>query len=74
MLNISSVNNKTEDVRDIVDTHHLDVIALTETWHEDADCVLIKRFHGLGLNVVEAAKAIPVGIKKDNVGYVTMSP
>ena len=67
-LNIRSVNNDTDDVRYIVDSHHLDVIALTETWHEDADYVPIKILRGLGL--VEAAREIPVGTKDDNIGYV----
>ena len=70
MLNIRSVNNKTDDVRDIIDTHHLDVIVLTKSWHEDADCVPIKRLRKLGLNVVEVARVILVGTKKENVRYV----
>ena len=65
---IRSVNSKTDDVRDIVDTQHLDVIALTETLHEDVDCVPIKRLRGLGLNVIEAARKIPASTRKNKLG------
>ena len=30
-LNIRSVNQNTDDVRDLFDTHHLDILALSET-------------------------------------------
>lgn len=40
---------------DLFEDHHLHVLILTETWHEDSDSVTIKRLHGSGLNVVEAA-------------------
>ena len=39
--NIQSVNNKVDDVRDVMSHSRVDVIALTETWHEDSDSVLL---------------------------------
>lgn len=59
LLNIRSVNNKTENVPDLFEEHRLNLLILTETWHEDADSVAIKRLRNMGLNVIEAARAIP---------------
>src|SRR6218665_375797 len=57
-LNIRSVNNKIDDVRLLMQEEKLQVLALTETWHEDSDCTTIKRLRGLGLNVLETARPI----------------
>ena len=50
--------------------HHVDVIALTETWHEDSDCVTIKRLRSFNLNVVEAAGPHQNGFRIDGVDFV----
>ena len=70
LFNIRSVGNKTNDIYELFDTHHLDAIVLNETWHEDADSVTINRLRTLGLNVVEAARSIPAKAKKNNISYV----
>ena len=54
-LNIRSVNNKIEDVRQLMIDRKLNILALTETWHEDSDCSTIKRLRSLGINVIETA-------------------
>ena len=41
-LNIRWVNNKIDDVRDLVQDRNIDVLTLCETLHEDADYVTIK--------------------------------
>ena len=48
----------------------LDVIALTETWHEDSDCVPIKRLRSMGLNVLEVARPTFDQPKRDSVGFI----
>jgi len=34
------------------------VFALTETWHENSDSIIIKRLSALGLNVLETVRPI----------------
>lgn len=45
VLNIRSVNRKTENVSDLFDEHGLSTLILTEAWHKDADSAAIKRLH-----------------------------
>ena len=42
-LNIRFVNNKIEDVRQLIIDRKLNILALTESWHEDSDYSTIKR-------------------------------
>ena len=58
-LNIRSVNNKIEDVRQLMIDRKLNILALTETWHEDSACSTIKLLRSLGMNVIETARPIP---------------
>lgn len=55
MLNTPSVRSKLNNVSDLYNEFQLNVLIPTETWHENADSVTIKRLHGMGLNVIEAA-------------------
>ena len=68
-LNIRSVNNKIDDVRDLVQDRNIDVLTLCETWHEDADCVTIKRLRSLEFNVLKTARPID-NKKSDSVNFV----
>lgn len=43
LLNIRSVNKKTENVPDLFTDYRLNVLALVETWYEDGDCFAVKR-------------------------------
>lgn len=54
----------------IFDEYYLKFLRLTETWHEDADSIAIKRLQGMGLNVTEVARAIPGGTQLDNVHFI----
>ena len=68
-LNMRSVNNKIEDMRDLVQDYTIDVLTLCETWHKDVDCAIIKRLVSLRFNVLETAK--PIDSKKsDSVNFV----
>jgi len=64
-LNIRSLHNKVDDVLELLrdrpdsDRRHVDVICLTETWH-DPDSVCIRRFRSLGYRVVERASPRPL--------------
>lgn len=59
LLKIRSINNKLDNVLDFFDEFLLNVLILTETWHEDMDSVAIRRPWGMGLNIMEAARALP---------------
>lgn len=70
LLNIRSVNNKTENVPNLFEEHCLNLLILTETWHEHADSVVIKRLRSMELNVIEAARNILPTTRLDNAHFV----
>ena len=58
-LTIRSINNKIDDFSTLMTDQNLHVWALTETWHEDSECVPIKRLRCMGLNIlIEVARSI----------------
>ena len=63
-LNIHSVNNKIDDVHEVMLNHHLSALVLTETWHEDSECVTVKKIRSLGYNLIEAARPIKPATKQ----------
>ena len=69
-LNIRSVNNKIDDVCDVMSKHRLHMLALTETWHEDFDCETVKRIRNLDYNLIEECRTIPSTTKRDNIQFV----
>lgn len=70
LLNIRSVGNKIENGLELFDDYHLNILSLTETCHKNSDSVAIKRFCGLGLNVIEQARVIPDQSRLDDINYV----
>ena len=69
-LNIRSVNNKIDDVHEVMLNHHLSAQVLTETRHEDSECVTAKKIRSLGYNLIEAARPIKPATKHDNIHFV----
>ena len=53
-LNVQSANNKIDEIMDVRCEHALDVMLLSETWH-DGDSVSIRRVRAKGLQVLEHA-------------------
>ena len=49
--------------------HGLDVLGLTETWHEDADDVALRRLRSTGLQMLERAHPVQPGAKTDDIFY-----
>ena len=50
LLNVRSLHNKTDEVLEIYDDHSLDVLVLTESWHDsDSNCVLTIRNRGFSI-------------------------
>lgn len=70
LLNIRSVNSKTENVLDLLEDHWLNILLMTETWHKEADIVAVRRLRSLGLNVIEAARPILKTSRLDNVNFI----
>lgn len=54
-LNVQSANNKIDEIMDVRREHALDVMLLSETWH-DGDSVSIRRLRAEGLQVLERAR------------------
>ena len=54
-LNVRSLTNKVDDLRTLLQEQSIDVMLLTETWH-DADSISIRRFRTEGFNVIEHAR------------------
>jgi hypothetical protein len=52
LLNVPSANDKIDDIIDTKRENRLDVMLLTETWH-DADSVSIRRLRAEGLQLIE---------------------
>ena len=54
-LNVQSANNKIDEIMDVRRERALDVMLLSETWH-DGDSVSIRRLRAEGLQVLERAR------------------
>src|SRR6218665_3278786 len=68
-LNIHSIANKVDVVSQCWRDHGLDVLGLTETWHEDADDVAIWRLRSTGLQMLERAHPVRPGAKTNDIFY-----
>src|SRR6218665_826108 len=69
MLNIHFIANKVDVVSQCWRDHELDVLRLTETWHEDADDVALRRLRSTGLQMLEWARPVRPGVKTDDIFY-----
>lgn len=70
LLNISSINNKLDNVEDLLNDYQLNHLNLTKKRHENTDCVVIKRLRSLGLNVIDAMRPISNSTRQDNIDLV----
>src|SRR6218665_355139 len=68
-LNIHSIANMVDVVSQCWRDHGLDVLGLTETWHEDADDVALRRLRSTGLQMLERARPVRPGAKTDDIFY-----
>ena len=55
-LNVRSIRNKTAIVADIINESKLQILGLTETWHECCDDVALKRITLPGYRCIETAR------------------
>jgi len=68
-FNVHSLANKVDIIRQCWLDSGLDVLGLTETWHEDADDVSLRRLRSAGLQLLERARPVRPGSKIDDVYY-----
>ena len=50
--------------------HQLHALADTETWHEDIECITIKRLCCQGYNLIEAARLLPPQPVDEDIDYI----
>ena len=53
LWNSRSAYNKIDKISEMMTDLKLHVLAITEKWHENSDCVPIKQLFGRGYNAVE---------------------
>lgn len=70
LQNVQSINSKLDNVVDLLEDYHLNLLVLTETWHEDLDWVAIRILRGLGLSVIEAARPTTNNTRRDEANFV----
>ena len=70
--NARSANNKIDAISDMMTDFQLHVLAITETWHENSDCVPIKQLCERRYNVVEVAR--PPAMDQDDIQCSGSSP
>ena len=68
-LNVRSLANKVDVVGQCWRDAGLDILGLTETWHEDADDVALRRLRSTGLQMLERARPVRPGARTDDIFY-----
>lgn len=64
------MRNRPDVVRDLLDDRKIDIMCLTETWHDDAESQCIRRLRTSGRQVIERARPVPPGKSTDSLNYV----
>jgi len=67
-LNVRSLLNKFDDIIELCRDHHIDLLCLTETWH-DADSAVLGRLRCNGYNVVDRPRPRAVGADDLSVNH-----
>src|SRR6218665_1687585 len=68
-FNVHSLANKVDVISQCWRDAGLDVLGLTETWHEDADDVSLHRLRSAGLQMLEHARPVRPGARTNDVFY-----
>jgi len=69
-LNIRSARNKILAINDTIIDNKLDLLARSETWHENSDSTVITQLRDLNYNVIEQARPFPIDACIDSVDYI----
>src|SRR6218665_2978890 len=67
--NVYSFANKVDVINQCWRDAGLDVLGLTETWHEYADDVSLRRLRSAGLQMLERARPVRPGARTNDVFY-----
>ena len=67
-VNACSVGNKSATLSRLIVDEQLDVLAITETWHERSDSAELRRLTPPGYRCIDAARPIPPGANVDTLG------
>ena len=68
-VNACSANNKAATLSRTIVDERLDVLVITETWHEGPESTTLKRLTPPGFRCVVAARPIPPGAATDTVDF-----
>ena len=68
-INAQSVGNKSATLCRAIADDHLDVLVVTETWHEDSESASLKRTVPPGYRSIDAARPFPPGAAVDSVYF-----
>ena len=68
-INARSVSNKAGTLCRTLADEQLDILAVTETWHENARSVALRRIAPPGFHFIEAARPIRPDARSDNVEF-----
>jgi hypothetical protein len=69
LINIRSLRNKLDIVDELIKDNKINIMAVTETWHEDSQCVTIGRLRA-SYSVIEEARRKPDSDNLDTINYV----
>lgn len=58
-INACSINNKTTIIKSLIDDHSLDILAITETWQDDASSQAIRRVTPAGFTTLSVPRPTP---------------
>ena len=64
------MRNKLDEVDYVMREYQLHTLSITVTWHEDAECVSIKRLHSLAYHLIEAARPLQSRNKDADINYI----
>jgi hypothetical protein len=70
LLNARSVTNKSTAIADTITTKHVDVLAVTETWHQSGDDVSLKRCAPPGYAILDVPRCSPTATRGGGVALV----
>jgi len=68
-LNACSVGNKSSTLSRLIVDEQLDVLAITETWHERSESTVLRRPTSPRYRCIDTARPLPLGANVDTLGH-----
>ena len=57
-VNAQSINNKTAIIQELIAPQRLDLLLVTETWHETSDSLSLRRLIPNGCSYIDASRKV----------------